>query len=373
MKKSVLKGIFAFGQVLLLSGAVQAGNWWEDVKIKGDLRYRHEYIGVEDKDARNRHRFRARIGFYGKVSPYTDVAVQLASGSDDPVSTNQTLGDAFTTKQIGIDMAYFTVNHPKAAGLSLEGGKFHNPFFKAGSSELLWDSDWNPEGGVLQYSRDFQGVSLSLIGAGLWIQERSSSKDSYMGAAQGMARIKIGESKSDVALGIGYFNYANTQGFQPFWDDEDSFGNMTHIAVVAGDSVEVYSSDFDLLEFSAELNARINEIPFTVMGDYVTNTAADSLETGWLVGCSVGKAKKSGNWEFRYVYREVKKDAVVGLFTDSDFRGGGTDASGHELSGCLQLAENTTFSVTYFINSIGLESANSTDFKRLQVDLQLKF
>jgi hypothetical protein len=373
LKKSVLKGCLAVSQIVLLAGAVQAGNWWEDVKVKGDLRYRHEMIDAENKPTRNRERFRARIGFYGKVSPYTDVVIQLASGSDDPVSTNQTLGDAFTTKQVGIDMAYFTINHPKAPGFTLEGGKFHNPFFKAGSSELLWDSDWNPEGGALNFTRDFQNVSLTLIGAGFWIQERSSGKDSYLAAAQGVGRFNMNDKKSSVAIGVGYFNYVNTKGFQSFWDTEDSFGNTTRMAVMGSDTVEVYASDFDLLEFSAELNSQINEIPVTVMGDFVTNTAADSLETGWLVGFNLGKAKKTGSWELRYIYREVKKDAVLGLFTDSDFRGGGTDASGHELGGGYQLANNTTFNVTYFINSVGLEAAKSTDFKRLQVDLQLKF
>ena len=54
-------------------------------------------------------------------------------------------------------------------------------------------------------------------------------------------------------------------------------------------------------------------------------------------------------------------------------RTGGTDAKGHEIGGAVQLAQNTAFSVSYFINQIGIRLDETTDFNRLQVDLQLKF
>ena len=87
----------------------------------------------------------------------------------------------------------------------------------------------------------------------------------------------------------------------------------------------------------------------------------------------VGKAKKTGSWEFRYNYRSIEADAVPGIFADSDFRGGGTDAKGHEIGGAVQLAANTAFKATYFSNEIGLEETETEDFGRLQVDLQFKF
>ena len=95
--------------VVVFAQAGMAGNWWEKVKIKGDLRYRHEMIDKEDKDDRHRHRVRARLGIFGDVSPYTKVGIQLATGSNDPVSTNQTLDGAFSTKQVGIDHATFRI------------------------------------------------------------------------------------------------------------------------------------------------------------------------------------------------------------------------------------------------------------------------
>jgi hypothetical protein len=350
-----------------------AGSWWETTNLKGDLRYRHEMIDTEGKDARHRHRIRARVGIFGEASPYTKVGIQLATGSDDPVSTNQSLDDAFTTKSIGVDLAYFEASHEKVPGLTLTGGKFANPFFTAGHSELLWDSDWNPEGGALTFAQDLNNrISLNMIGAGLWIDERSSDDDSYMIAGQGVASIKLDEEKSAVAVGAGFFNYVNTRGFEVFYDPEDPKGNSA-VTPGEGETGYHYAADFEIVEFFGEATHKFEIFPVTLMGDLVINTAADSLETGWLVGLRIGKAKKTGSWEGRYIYRRVEKDAVIGIFTDSDFRGGGTDACGHELGGAVQLAQNTAFNVTYFVNDIGLQREDKARFTRLQIDLQLKF
>lgn len=361
MKKLVMLMV----SVSLISSSVFGSDWWENVKVKGDLRYRHEMLDTDNTDARHRHRLRARLAVEGRVNEETKVGIQLATGSEDPVSTNQTLDDAFSTKNIGLDMAYMTYAPAKAAGLSITGGKFKNPFYTPGSSELIWDSDWNPEGGAANFTRDFDNVTVTLIASGLWIDERSKGDDSWIGAGQGLARFHFNEKKSSIALGGGYFAYVNTRGVELFAGE--SPGNL----VV--DSPEVYVNDYEILELFGEVSHTFGYIPVVVMGDFVTNTAADSLETGWLVGIHVGKTKNPGSWALRYIYREVKKDAVVGTFTDSDFRDGGTDAKGHEIGGSYQFAKNAAFNLTYFINEIGLEAASTSDFTRMQADIQLKF
>jgi hypothetical protein len=353
----------------LLVGTAFGSNWWENIKLKGDLRYRHEMIDRQlegDNNApRNRHRIRARIGIEGRVNDITTAGVQLATGSDDPVSTNQTLDNGYSTKNIMLDMAYLTIIPSFADDLSATAGKFKNPFFKPGKSELLWDSDFNPEGGVLDYSGDLRDFSFTLIGAGLWVEERSSDRDSWMGAAQGVLEFDFNEDKSGLAVGGGMFNYVNAKGYEPFFDG-DPRGNSV-------DTDGSYANEFELVEAFAEISHKVENMPVTAMVDFVTNTGADSLNNGWLAGIHVGKTRKRGSWAFRYIYRVVEKDAVVGTFADSDFRGGGTDADGHEMGGSYQLAENSAFNVTYFINTIGLEDDVKTDFRRLQVDLQLKF
>ena len=68
---------------------------------RGDVRYRYEAFEVDQKDDRERNRLRARVALTAAVSDTLGVVIGLASGSDDPVSTNQTLGSAGTTKGLG--------------------------------------------------------------------------------------------------------------------------------------------------------------------------------------------------------------------------------------------------------------------------------
>jgi hypothetical protein len=384
-KSSIAALVVAMTVSFGFQSSALAADWWKNVKIKGDLRYRHEMIDKEDKDARHRHRVRARIGVYGTLSPYVKVGIQLATGSDDPVSTNQTIGDAFSTKPIGLDMAFVELSHYAMPGLTVRGGKFKNPFFKPGGSELIWDADWNPEGGVVAYEHDFDDVSVNFIGSGLWIEERpsgenvwmtSSDADSWLAAAQGVCRYHLNDRKSSLAAGASFFSYENIRGFRPFHTYWDANGNSTVLKREEQypDMETIrYASDFEILEVFCEAVHEIEDIPVAVMGDFVSNTAAHSLNTGWLIGLRAGKTRHPGTWEFRYIYRELEADAVVGIFTDSDFRGGGTDARGHEIGGAVQVADGTAFKATYFVNEIGLEEEETEGYQRLQVDLQLKF
>jgi len=62
----------------------------------------------------------------------------------------------------------------------------------------------------------------------------------------------------------------------------------------------------------------------------------------------VNKAKKPGSWNFRYNYREIEADAVLGTFSDSDFIGGGTDGKGHELNFGYQIGKGSKLAASYF-------------------------
>ena len=161
------------------SPALNASEWWKKIKINGDFRYRHEIIDKEDSDIRHRQRIRARLNIIGQVSDESKIVMGISSGSDDPVSNNQTLTDAFSSKALLIDLAYFEMSPAAMSGLKLFGGKTKNPFYKPGGSELIWDSDIRQEGVTADYSRELDDFSVKFIGSGLWIQERGSSDDSY--------------------------------------------------------------------------------------------------------------------------------------------------------------------------------------------------
>jgi hypothetical protein len=359
---------------LLLFGAATYSHGSDNkFNIKGDFRYRHEWLQLEDAKARVRQRVRARVNIEGKVNDQTKVVFGISSGSPDPVSNNQSLGDGWSSKAVVLDLAYVEYRSQRFPGLTLTGGKMHNPFFLPGESELIWDSDIRQEGIAAHYSHDFDSVSILLTGGGFWLEERSKGKNSSLMSGQGVLEYHIPDGKSGVAVGGSYFGYENVKGYTPFFDAEDAFGNTTvPVLDTAGNTTGMaYRWNYRLMELFAEAETELGDVPVTVMGDYVNNTAADSLNDGWLVGVRVGKIKTMSSLGFRFIYREIKKDAVIGMFTDSDFRGGGTDGKGSEMGADVQLTKSTTLSLTYFNNKVPIE--NGKTFQRVQVDAKFKF
>ena len=92
--------------ILLLPSFVKAAEWYEKIKLKGDFRFRHELIQKEEKEDRNRWRLRFRLGINAVVTDSWSVSARMATGSDDPVSTNQSLSGGFYTKDFRLDRAY---------------------------------------------------------------------------------------------------------------------------------------------------------------------------------------------------------------------------------------------------------------------------
>ena len=72
-------------------------------------------------------------------------------------------------------------------------------------------------------------------------------------------------------------------------------------------------------------------------------------------------------------YQELQADAVIGTFTDSDFGGGGTDASGFTIKGKYALADNFAFGGTLFLNEVEQAIGNERDYSRIQIDFEFKF
>lgn len=116
----------------------------ERIKLKGDARIRHDRIDEDFEKDRARARFRARLGLAAKVSDDVKFVLQLAAGGDNPVSTNPTFDGGFSTKDIGVDLAY--VDWKIGDGVNFHGGKMQNPLYRAGGVPLIWSGDLNPEG-----------------------------------------------------------------------------------------------------------------------------------------------------------------------------------------------------------------------------------
>ncbi len=362
--------------VMVLPAMVRAGEWHEKLKIKGDFRHRHELIQVEDKEDNNRWRIRARLRAEAEISEAWSAAIGLASGSDDPVSTNQTLTDGFATKGFSLDLAYFDF-HPKAiAGLAVVGGKMKLPFETADKTELLWDGDLNPEGLALRFGRSLGAKAKMFLNGGLfYVRDSDPDDESYFAGVQAGFNVKVSDDVK-ITVGGGYYDYSGAQNMPFFYKPDKNYGNSKKvIGSTASGDVYGYALDYDEFEALGVVDVALSDkAGLKLYGNYVTNVAADSLGAGWLFGGALSSGKDRGSVKIYANYRQLEADAVVGAFTDSDFIGGGTNGKGIELGAAYGVAKNVSLDLTYFVNTKGIKDADDEiDYKRLQADLQLKF
>ena len=337
-----------------------AVSWAERIRLKGDFRYRYETIKVEDVDNRSRNRIRARVHLEADVTDTVQVGFGLATGGEDPVSSNQTLGGGGSSKDIRLDLAYFDWS-----GLSnthILGGKVKNFLVKPAGHGLMWDSDWRPEGFGVIWDNDL----FFAHGIGTWVESDSKEGDIFAWVAQGGLNFRLGETtRFKIGAGYAQFNVADSGSF--FGDDDDFFGNSFDPIT------NTYLYDYQEVEVFAGMTTDLADRPLLVYADYVVNTAVDDNDTGYAIGVKYGKASAKGTWDIGYTYKKLEADAVLGLLTDSDFGGGGTDAKGSVFKGTWAFHKNWNAKFTYFLNEIDLASGNPRDFDRLQLDLNFKY
>lgn len=337
--------------------------WIEKIKLKGDFRYRYENID-DDKNLndQNRSRLRARIEVQAEINDTWKVGLGLASGGDKPTTSNQTLGGGGSTKGIHLDLAYFDWSGIK--NTNVIGGKFKNPFYRASSNSLLWDNDYRPEGLAVKYDNGLLFATAALLYLESDDKAGAQDAESYWGIQAGFHK-EIGDGINLLA-GISYYDIP-VAGSTPFYGvgpgADGAFGNA-----LAADGT--YLNDYEELELFAELKFNIGNIPASVFYDWVENQDASDDENGFSTGFQVGKAGTRGTWQMSYIYQDLEADAVLGLTTDSDYGGGGTNNKGHLFYGAYALNNNTIFSLTYYLQEYG---DLDTDYDRLSIDLKFKY
>lgn len=349
-------------------------SWTDRIGLDGDFRYRFESIDVEGIDTRRRNRIRARANIKADVSDDIQVGFGLATGGDDPVSTNQTLGGGGSSKGVVLNLAY--VDWEAADGLHLIAGKYKNPLRRAGGQPLMWDGDWTPEGIAVTYKRDWFFINA----LGNYLESDSHrSNDSFSWGGQFGGSGNFGDVK--VTAGIGYYSFdtaGQTTNFGDPTDPGDYFGNT---AIEAGglpcgttaDTECVYLYDYELTQVFAEAAFDLGDWPMSVFADYVNNSDASDNDTAWVVGTKLGQTKDRGQWQFTYYFAEKEADSMLGLLTDSDFGGGGTDSRGHWLQVNYGVSPSWTIGAQYFINERDLASGSKSDYDRLMIDMQWKW
>jgi hypothetical protein len=359
----ILLAVLVCAGLLLTSRPGLAGEekpkWYDLIKIKGDLRLRYQAQDEDGERGRGRGRIRYRFNVEGKVVENVKVGLRLASGGDDPRSTNQTFDDTFSSKGINLDKAY--VKYTPAEWVELYGGKFGNPIWRP--SDLLWDGDITPEGLAAKLSFDANSVDVFVNTGFFVLEERSSDDDTLMYVIQPGVKVGFAEN-GHVKLAVAYYGFSELQG-----------RTLAHSAGTNTDTGAGLMYEYNSFAISAEAGVdKISEpVPYVaVFGEYVNNPDPDDDNTGYLAGLKFGakKVKKGGQWQAKYMYRHLERDAWPDVFPDSDFFDGGTHAEGHEVILVVGLMKHVTLGLDYYNTDMIDDGVNQN---LLQADLVFKF
>ncbi|MBT8085908.1 MAG: hypothetical protein HKN35_14000 [Woeseia sp.] len=344
---------------VLAPAAAAQSSWTDSIKLSGDTRIRYESIDAEGSDKRDRSRFRARFGLEARPADDLKLVFRFATGDGSPVSTNLTMDDGFSAKQILVDRAYvdWRVNDL----WNVRVGKMKNPWFRAGGTPLVWDSDLNPEGVAALFKSENYFGSISVMS----VEERSAADDSLLFSVQGGWTGNL-RNEGTLTAGMSLYNYGDTRGNAPFYDG-DANGNSI-------DGTGNYVSDYQLIELFAEYKTVLNDLPLTVYADTVQNIGADtSQDMAYTIGATIGKASARGAAQVGYAWLDTEADAVVGTFNDSDFAGGETDSSGHLIQAKYAVRDNVTLGGTLIIAERAESLGSGSDYNRLMLDIAFSF
>jgi hypothetical protein len=178
-----------------------------------------------------------------------------------------------------------------------------------------------------------------------------------------------------LTLGCAYYAFQSIQGFDVIdWEGKNnSYGNSTVKGTMSGTTTnKAWATGFTPVMGFAQIDLWVVGLPLALYAQFLDNTDADSLNKGQMYGVALGKAKNPGTYELGYSYAKLDKDATLGMRTDSDRWGGGTDGEGHKIYGKYQIMKNLQAGLTYFMDTKSI-SGEEKDYSRLQADLVASF
>jgi hypothetical protein len=379
-------------------------DWLSRISLFGDIRIRHEGFFQDSVAARNRERFRLRVGARIQISDELEGGFRLVSGDpNEIISNNQTMTDVFTRKPINIDNAYVTVRPSKTIGLekaffSLTGGKFVVNFFRPRAimaSELVFDEDLTPEGAAEEVTLlEGQGVfrNLKLLGGQWALKEVATGPDSYMVGEQAQLTLAP-TAASQVTLAAGDYYFLNSKLVAQERNRNSALVLTNSVklqngTIVPGGDLIVPSSTnpiqsfiggFNIVNAGAQvsLDTGYPQWPFTLMVDYAHNTQAQlGGDNAYLVGAGIGQTRNPGDWAFSAAWTRIETDSVLSMFTQSDFgRRGGTNVQGPIIKLDYMLFPRLTLTTKgYFVNFIDRPKGQPNSMvNRLQFDALFAF
>lgn len=353
-------------------------SWTEKWNLKGDFRFRSEQIkdGANTSGSsmieteKNRHRIRARLTAAAKVNDAVDMTFRLATGDttvSGTTSTNQDMTGYGAKKAFDLDLAYANWHARETAQVWV--GKSPIPYYQPGTSDLLLDGDITPEG--VSYKDQHKGDLANVFwnfGYSILSEQHNSTipatqTDVMMVGADLGVTFGMGDAK--VTLGGGSLNFPNIK---------DTTQTSAGSSFAKGNSATAgtYTYEYKVTRGFLELTGPLFGTSIAAFFDYAKNSDPADDNTAQLYGVKVGQLKEVGDVLFAVDFRDVKKDASVGVLVDADSAGGGTDVKSTRYSLQYQLDKGVALVASYYD---GKRSVSSLDipYKKTQFDVNFAF
>ncbi len=342
--------------------------WIQNLNLKGDFRFRNQYEAVDDDTlARMRQRIRFRLNGEAAVTRGIKVGFGLATGSSDPRSTNQTLENSFETKSIMLDYAYANYSMPKYATILL--GKFYYNLGLWTPTDYMWDSDITLEGAAVLFNH-----KNLFVNTGLYFHDEKGKVESVIADNPRMMVLQPGvkmeqEGKYSLKAAVTYYHFNQTKDVSfdhAKWSNSYYTTNGTKYLALGYNNfnlaadLAVYGKVFPYIGVCFEMNKNLE-------------AESDTASNGMAFGVAFGEKsiKDKGQWQVKYLYRKLEKDAWLDFLPDSDTYSGKTDVKGSELILQYGLTKNVVLGLDYY----NIENIHGTIKPEtvLQTDIQFKF
>lgn len=312
------------------------------IKIFGDIGFRYQGLYDVDTTYLNNTEMKFRLGVTKKVNERITALLRFDTGPQrTPASTWTTTGDQLEKVNFLLNRAY--LDYRTQWGLDFVVGKFDNPFvapvYGVGATELVFDVDVPFTGTALAWNQTQdgewkEGVRLMADYNSLHYQY-SSSPSRYSAYSLG----------GQVAYKFPFGLIASLSDVWFTGDGLESF--LLTISGVRTNSDSIF--DFNLLNLTAKYETEAAGKPFTIIGDWVVNTKADSLRHGILGDLSWGSVKDKMGWMLGFRSTWIQQEAVVSKLNE--------DPSGTNLVGFMPWVkfkplENTLIFFTLYVTDV---------------------
>ncbi|MCX5781389.1 MAG: putative porin [Elusimicrobia bacterium] len=352
--------------------------WIQNLSIKGDLRLRHQVDWDSSKSyARIRERLRLRTGFETRVVENVKAGFGIATGSESTdlvTSTSSTSGYAISDAEctstnhtfaglgkamLMVDYAY--LQYEPVSWITITGGKMKSGTEVWNTTDLLWDTDINPDGVAVNVNKSInEKLGILLNGSWLAFGEKSSTlnaPDAYI-----------------IQPGVSYMPASNIS-IKAAYAVQSLNVNGKKISSFLG------TPAFDYNASNISLEAKMSDVYagycVKLYGDTVSN--GDSKVTkdkeGHVYGIKIGDDKVSefGKWELVYLDRYMETNAWLSKLEDSDSYGGVTNQKGYEIIFNMGLTKSLVLGIDYYSMDKITGATKTTPKQLAQVDMVYKF